>query len=90
MRKCLFLSFESPFVFLFRSLKAKNDRFVLIQRELFYSTGKSGLWSPTVKACCTSLMPEWGDIPAKSWRIHPPGRSGGLSAAGVNIIFGQV
>ena len=24
----------------------------------------------------------WGDIPAKGWRIHPPGKTGGLSAAG--------
>ena len=31
----------------------------------------------------TWLTPKRGDIPAKSWRIHPPGRSGGLSAAGV-------
>jgi len=28
-------------------------------------------WSPTGKARGTCLTPERGDIPAKSWRIHP-------------------
>jgi len=29
------------------------------------------MWSPTGKARGTRLTPERGDIPAKSWRIHP-------------------
>jgi hypothetical protein len=29
------------------------------------------LWSPTGKARGTHFTPQWGDIPAKGWRIHP-------------------
>jgi hypothetical protein len=28
-------------------------------------------WSPTGKARGTHFTPQWGDIPAKGWRIHP-------------------
>jgi len=35
------------------------------------------------KARGTLLQPEWGDIPAKRWRIHPSRQKPGwLSAAG--------
>jgi hypothetical protein len=29
------------------------------------------LWSPTGKPVAPYLTPQWGDIPAKCWRIHP-------------------
>jgi xanthine dehydrogenase iron-sulfur cluster and FAD-binding subunit A len=39
--------------------------------EAILSVSDIDQWSHTGKARGTHFTPQWGDIPAKGWRIHP-------------------
>jgi hypothetical protein len=45
------------------------------------------LWSPTGKARGTERTPKRGDIPAKSWRIHPRPKAVAFCCRGEMKIF---